>query len=53
MERKVIRKEVRRIKSEKLSEPGYKEKYVRVLSNKSANVKKMKLNKNGYKLRRL
>src|SRR5678816_1653157 len=35
MERKVIRKEVGKIKSEKLSEQGNKDKYVRTLASKS------------------
>ena len=35
MEKKEIRKEVGRIKSEKLNEQGCKEKYVRTLVNKS------------------
>src|SRR5678816_2242414 len=35
MERKVLRKEVGKIKSEKLSEQGNKDKYVRTLASKS------------------
>src|SRR5678816_430318 len=35
VERKVIRKEVGKIKSEKLSEQGNKDKYVRTLASKS------------------